>query len=75
MTNKSDFKVGDKVRHGSRDWYQKCEIISIEDGCNGLIKVLCQDSPIYDVEDLRCTIKGFGQSISTFCPQDIRKIK
>ena len=70
---KEDFKVGDKVKHKYRDWYQKCEVIEVEEGCNGGIKVLSQDSPIYDTSTPRCTIKGFGESISTFCPQDLTK--
>ena len=77
MANKKDLKVGDKVKHRWRNWYQNCEVIEIEEGCNGGIKVLCQDSPIYGFPTIDSTfvcILGFGESISRFCPQDITKI-
>lgn len=39
----NSLKVGDKVKHGDRRNYQNCEILEIEEGCNGGIKLLCQD--------------------------------
>jgi hypothetical protein len=36
-------KVGDSVKHKFRNYYQKGTIISIEDGCNGLIEVTFLD--------------------------------
>lgn len=74
MGIKENFKVGDKVRHGSRKWYQQCVVIEVEDGCNGRVKVLTKDAPIYDITDPRCSIKGFGEDTAFFCPQDLIKI-
>ena len=62
MKDKKDLKIGDKVKHRWREnKYQNCTIIEVEEGCNGGIKVICED--------------GFygGREESTFCPQDIRK--
>ena len=63
MADKKDLKIGDKVKHRWREnKYQNCTIIEVEEGCNGGIKVICED--------------GFygGREKSTFCPQDITKI-
>ena len=70
---KADFKVGQKVKHRWRpNWYQKCVVIEVEDGCNGGIKVLCQDSPIYSTEGAsKGRVVGFKEDTSTFCPQDL----
>ena len=58
-----DFNVGDLVKHRFRDnKYQHCIILEIEDGCNGLIKVLAKDG-MYGSDE-----------ISYFCPQDLTKI-
>jgi hypothetical protein len=64
MANKKDLKVGDKVKHRFRTTkYQKCIVLEIQKGCNGGVKVLCED--------------GFygGESESTFCPQDLTKVE
>ena len=64
MANKEDLNIGDKVKHRFRtNKYQKCTIIEIESGCNGLIKVVCDD--------------GFygGREESTFCPIDLAKVE
>ena len=74
MVDKEDLNPGDKVKHVSRDWYQQCVVIEVEKGCNGGIKVLCQDSPVYDTSDPRCSVKGFTESVSRFCPQDLSKV-
>tara|TARA_R110000782_G_scaffold8771_4_gene28317 strand:+ start:535 stop:720 length:186 start_codon:yes stop_codon:yes gene_type:complete len=37
------YKVGDKVKHGYRKHYQSCVVTKVEEGCNGLIKVVCKD--------------------------------
>ena len=68
---KNQFQVGDKVSHRYRDWYQDCEVISIGEGCNGLITVSCTDSPIYN-NDTRGTIKGFGEDTCIFSPYDLK---
>jgi hypothetical protein len=63
MAKEIDFKIGDKVKHRFREnKYQYCTIVEVEEGCNGLIKVLCKD--------------GFygGEEESNFCPQDLTKI-
>ena len=71
MANKEDFKVGQRVRHGSRDWYQKCTVIKVEDGCNGGIVVECEDAPNYSQVSGRAYIKDFIKDTATFCPQDL----
>lgn len=70
-----NFKVGDKVSHRFRDWYQKCEVIGIESGCNGRIKVLAKDSPKYKQIGVKLMIVGFEESVSFFCPYDLRKVE
>ena len=76
MADKKDLKVNDQVKHRFREWYQQCVVTEIEDGCNGGIKVLCQDSPIYNIgTDHKAGIKGFAESSATFCPQDLAKVK
>jgi hypothetical protein len=62
MADKKDLNVGDKVKHRFRTCYQRCSVIEVEDGCNGLIKISCED--------------GFfgGEEESTFCPQDLNTV-
>ncbi len=63
MANREDLKVGDGVKHRFRENnYQQCSIIEIEAGCNGLIKVICDDGFYGEREE------------STFPPQDLTKI-
>ena len=56
-------KKGDKVKHKFREnMYQNCTIIEVEEGCNGLIKIVCED--------------GFygGKEESTFPKQDLKVV-
>jgi hypothetical protein len=71
----NNFKIGDKVKHRFRDWYQKCEVIGVESGINGRIKVLAKDSPKYKQIGVKMHIVGFEESISFFASQDLRKIE
>ena len=60
MADCKGFKKDDKVRHRFRtDKYQKCVVIKVEQGCNCLITVMCED--------------GFygKKGESTFPPQDL----
>ena len=58
----ADFKKGDNVKHRFRNKYQQCVVREVEDGCNGLIKIFCEDG-FYGKPDE-----------STFPPQDLVKI-
>jgi hypothetical protein len=62
MAERKDLSIGDSVNHRFRTYYQKCVIIEIEEGCNGLIKVVCED--------------GFYGGVETteFCPHDLAKL-
>lgn len=72
---KQDFKIGDSVKHRFRNnYYQKCTVIEIEDGCNGLILVSCEDMPIYDVNTSGSPIIGTEKGETFFCPQDLARI-
>ena len=62
MADKKELKKGDKVKHISRgNKYQRCTILEVGAGCNGLIKVICEDGFYGENEE------------STFCPQDLTK--
>ena len=57
-----EYTIGDKVKHRFRsNKYQKCVITKIEEGCNGLITVMCEDGFYGGVEE------------STFPTQDLTK--
>jgi len=63
MADRKDLRVGDDVKHRFREnKYQQCTVLKVEEGCNGLVKVLCED--------------GFygGREESIFPPQDLTKI-
>ena len=60
---KEMYKVGDKVRHGNRKSYQNCVVTEVEEGCNSLIKILCEDG-----------FYGFKDE-SQFPVQDLIKVK
>lgn len=61
---KNQFKQGDKVknRHKTKI-YQRCTVLEIEEGCNGRIKVVCEDGMYTENEE------------SYFCPQDLIHIE
>lgn len=63
MLIKKELKKGDKVKHRFRNtMYQNCTILEVEEGCNGLIKVFCEDG-FYGKPDE-----------SIFPPQDLVKV-
>ena len=63
MADRKELKKGDNVKHRFRENnYQRCTILEVEDGCNGLINVICEDGFYGENEE------------STFCPQDLAKI-
>jgi len=44
MADRKDLKVGDKVKHRFREnKYQRCTILEVEEGCNGGVRVICED--------------------------------
>ena len=61
MNAKYNFKVGDKVKHRFRPYYQKSVVTEIESSCNGLVKIKSED--------------GFygGTEETWFAPQDLTK--
>jgi len=64
MAIKGELKKGDKVKHRFRKTkYQNCTILEVGEGCNGLIKVHCEDG-FYGKPDE-----------SIFPPLDLRKIE
>ena len=59
-----EFKKGDKVKNRHRtQMYQRCTVLEIEEGCNGRIKVVCEDG-MYTAHEERW-----------FCPQDLIHIE
>ena len=63
MANREDLKKGDKVKHRFRNYYQKCTIVEVEEGCNGLIKTVCEDGFYGGIEE------------GAFPPQDLAKVE
>jgi len=62
MAKRSELKKGDKVKHRFRsNMWQKCIVLEVGKGCNGLIKVFCEDGFYGEKEEV------------TFPPQDLTK--
>jgi len=68
-------KVSDKVKHRNRQYYQKCTVIEIEEGCNGNIIVLCEDCPSYVIRNGLALLYGYKEDKARFSREELIKIE